>query len=368
MQFKVLLSLLFLIFSISSSLAQTCTSSGGDDDTDLDIEPYQFRCGHSMMYDRMKKASSDFKKIENCDNYWADGTYFINKGKIYYSSEYGIHELVVGAEAKSFRCEDGTARDNNDIYFKGKAISDIDKASFKSIGLAYCSDNKTVFYRNRYNKFDKLLKIEEAAATSFELIGELESNYAKDSYSVYYAGKVVVSSDPESFEVLEYGYARDKNFVYYSGVKVEGMNGANFKVLKDCFLGSDGIVLCNGGKVLENSDAKSFRAIECGYYKDNNNVYLNGAILKEIDSKSFQILTWGYTKDKNGVYCDLKLIDGADPTSFKVLGRKHSKDNNGIFYMNQIIDCDYKSFEVNNKVDYLSKDINHTYKKGIRIN
>jgi len=363
----ILLTQLFLLIIIPPTFGQTCTSSGGDDVDDLDLPHYRFRCGTSMMHDRMNKVSPEFKLIEGCDNYWADGNYFRNKGKIYYSEKYGSHELIASANSKSFRCEDGTARDDNNIYFKGKIIANIDKTSFKSVGNVYCSDNKNVYYRNRYSESGGLQKVTGAKSSSFELIGEVNSNYAKDTGSVYFSGKVITSSDPTSFAVLDYGYAHDKNYVYYNGEKIEGMNGANFKILKDCFLGSDGVSLCNGSMVLKNSDAKSFHAIECGYYKDNNNVYLNGAILEEIDSKSFQILTWGYTKDKNAVYCDMKLIDGADPVSFKVLARKHSKDNNDIYYLHNTMECDYDSFELDNTLDYLSKDKNYSYKRGIRI-
>lgn len=369
MKFKALLLTQILIFSILiPSFGQTCTSSGGDDD-DLIIDdyPYHFRCGTAMMHDRMNKASRDYKLIESCDNYWGDGNYYSNNGKIYYSSDYDLFELVVNANINSFRCEDGTAKDNTSIYFKGKPVANIDKKSFKSVGFAYCADNKNVYYRNKYNESGKLLKVDGAASSTFTLIGDSNSNYAKDTLSVYLNGKVIETSDPASFTVLEYGYANDKNYVYYNGIKVEGMNGANFKVLKNCFLGSDGVMLCNGLNVLKNSDAKSFHAIECGYYQDNNNVYLNGLILEGIDSKTFEVLSWGYTKDKDAVYCDLQKIVGAEPSSFEVLGRKHSKDSKNIFYLHHIISCDYQSFEVDNNVDYLSKDKNYTYKKGIPI-
>jgi hypothetical protein len=367
MNFRILLLIPLLTFSIIiHSFGQTCTSSGGDDVPIFDDPPYRFRCGTAMMNDRMYKVSKDFELIEGCDNYWGDGNYFNYKGKIYYSEEYNSHEVIVGVDAKSFRCENGTARDDVNIYFRGKVVPNVDENSFKSVGLSYCSDNNNVFYRNRYNESGKLLKVVGAKSSTFELIGNPNSNYAKDEESVYFSGKKIVSSDPESFIVLEYGYAHDKNFVYYNGSKVDGMIGSSFKVLKDCFLGSDGVRLCNGLKTLKNSDAKSFRAIECGYYKDNNNVYLNGTIIEEIDSESFQILSWGYTKDKKAVYCDLQLIVGANPATFSVLGRKHSKDSNNIYYLHETMDCDYKSFEVSKEVDYLSMDKYNTYSRGIK--
>ncbi len=361
------LTALLLFLFINPTLSQTCTSSGGDYDPDLDLEPYRFRCGTAMMHG-MKKVSKDYKIIKGCSNYYSDGNYYRNKGKIYYSKEYGVFDPIAIADEKSFRCEDGTVRDNDNIYFRGEVVENIDKSSFKSVGYAYCADKEDVYYRNRYSKSEGLMKIAGADATSFKLIGDSNSYYAKDNQSAYFNGKVVQSSDPSSFKVLEYGYAHDKNHAYYNGITIEGMNGANFKVLKNCFLGSDGVNLSNGENILQNSDAKSFRAIECGYYKDNNNVYLNGMILEGVDSETFQILSWGYTKDKGAVYCDTKVITDAKPETFEVLGRKHSKDGKHIFFMQQTIDCDYDSFVVDTKIDYMSQDKNHSYKKGIQIN
>ena len=359
-----LLCLTFISFYFISN-SQTCTSSGGDDRDFLD-EPYRFRCGTSMMKHRFKKQSSDYKLIKTCSKYYADGNYYSNKGKIYFSPSYGEHELIASADAKSFRCENGTTRDNKHIFFLGKIVKDVDTESFKSIGSLYCGDDKAVYYRNKYAEDGLLAKIDGADIASFENVGKEHSSYAKDVRAVYLSGKTLAGSDPATFELLEYGYAKDKNQVYYNGALVEGMNANEFKVLKDCYLGSDGVQLCNAGKVLENSDAKSFKAIECGYYKDANNVYLNGYILTGVDSETFEILSWGYTKDKNAVYCDLKVITGAKSDNFEVLGRKYSKDASSIFYLHNKVKCDYKTFALDYSKDYLAKDKKGKISRGIR--
>ena len=355
-----------LTFLLPSLFAQTCTSSGGDDYPDIDDYPYTFRCGNDRMY-KYKKQSKDYKLIEACGNYWAEGSYYKKGNEVYYSPKYGEFELVKGVNVKSFRCEDGIAKDDNSIYYLGKKVEKVNHSSFKSIGKLYCSDNEKVYFKNRYNESSSLTEVVKGQPKNFQLIGDSTSYYGKDDSTVYYYGKALKNADPVSFIILEYGYSHDKNNAYYNGEIIEGLKGKDFKIIKEALMGSDGMVLCNGNKKIENSDAITFKVIECGYSKDKSNVYLNGSVLKGVDSESFEILSWGYTKDKNAVYCDLKLIAGAKPSSFKVLARKHAKDAENIFYLQQTMDCDYGSFKIDPTKDYLSSDKNNQYSRGILV-
>lgn len=358
---------LTLLFLSSLLFAQTCTSSGGDDLPDIDDYPYRFRCGNDRMF-RHKKASKDYKLIEACNNYWAEGSYYKKGNQIYYSPEYGEYSLVKGAKASSFRCDDGTAKDNYSIFYLGKKVEQVNHSSFKSFGKLYCSDDDKVYFKNKYTEDAKLVVVSNGRSVNFQLIGDSTSYYAKDDSLVYYYGIIIPKADPNSFEVLDYGYAHDKNYAYYNGKHIEGLKGKGFKVIKDCYLGSDGVSLCNGKLKLVNSDAATFKAIDCGYYKDKNNVYLNGSVLDSLDSESFEILSWGYTKDKNAVYCDLKPIESADPQTFEVLARKHSKDDKNVFYLDRLMDCDYASFKIDPTKDYLSSDKNNKYSRGKILN
>lgn len=361
---KIVATSILLMF-LSSAFTQTCTSSGGDDFPDIEDYPYRFRCGTEMMH-RKDIVSKDYKIIESCNNYYAEGNYFKKDNQIFYSPQYGEFNLVKGASASVFRCEKGSAMDNEYVYYLGKRITDIDVSSFKVVGNLYCMDNNHVYFKNKYSETGKIMQLTSGPHLNFQIIGDSNSYYANDENTVYYYGKAIAESDPASFKVLVYGYAHDKNAAYYNGKKIEGMAGENFEVLKDCYLGSDGVSLCNGADKLPNSDAVSFTAIECGYYKDNNHVYLNGRILENVDCKTFQILSWGYTKDKAAVYCDLKLIKGANASTFEVLSRKYSKDEKDIFYLHQTIDCDYTSFALDNSKDYMAKDKKGKISRGVR--
>lgn len=363
---KVFLTLILSLI-LSSLFAQTCTSSGGDDYPNIDDEPYIFRCGNDRMYHHQKQAK-DYKLIDACNNYWAENNYYIKDNQIYYSPEYGEFDLVIGANANSFRCEEGTAKDDKNIYYLGKKVEAVNHITFKSIGKLYCADNQKVYFKNKYTENGELTEVIKGKSKNFQLIGDSTSYYAKDDSSVYYYGKALVGADPNSFKVLEYGYAQDKNYAYYNDKRIEGLKGDGFKVLKDAFMGSDGISLCNMNNKIENSNATTFQIMECGYFKDKNHVYLNGSVLEDVDSESFKILSWGYTKDKNAVYCDLKLIEGANPATFEVLARKHAKDDKHIFYLQQKIDCDYTSFKIDTTLDYLSSDKNNQYSRGVVLN
>jgi len=357
----IILSIISLI--TSSIFSQTCTSSGGD--YDPDDYPHHFDCGYSKGRYEKNRKYEDYKLIENCGHYM-DGRYYTYKGKVYYSIDYDTFTLLAAADTATFKCENGITKDKKNIYYKGKIVNNIDNKSFQSVGFVYCKDNKAVYYKNAYDTLETMVKIAEASSSSFTLIGDEYSHYAKDSTFVYYLGKALITSDPATFELLEYGYARDKTNAYYSGQIIEGMNGASFKVIKTSFVATDGVKLCSGTKVFENSDAATFEEIQCGYSRDKNNVYLNGRVLEGIDSKTFEILSWGFTKDKNAVYCDAQIIKGADPATFIVLGRKYSKDKSKVYYLQNTVDCDYDSFVVDNEKDYMAKDKNFSYKKGVR--
>lgn len=64
--------------------------------------------------------------------------------------------------------------------------------------------------------------------------------YAKDAFSVYYAGQKVIGGVPSSFQALSDGYGKDAFTVYYAGAPVTGAVVSSFEVLgggyaKDAF-------------------------------------------------------------------------------------------------------------------------------------
>ncbi len=62
-------------------------------------------------------------------------------------------------------------------------------------------------------------------------------NYSIDSQHAYFKGKLIVGSDPRTFEVIErngyyqHYYAQDKNHVYYGAKPIIGIDPKSFVIL-----------------------------------------------------------------------------------------------------------------------------------------
>ncbi|MCI5055891.1 MAG: DKNYY domain-containing protein, partial [Flavobacteriales bacterium] len=360
--------LLFLPGLIAfGTIAQTCTSSGGDQDPD-DFEPYRFRCGGSRKWDkdRKKEKGPVYESVESCGFMSAEGYYYTWKNKVYYSYDYVSFDPVLKADVKTFHCENGTAMDKDHIFFKGKAVASIETDDYEAIGYYYVKLNDKIYSRNKLPESSGLKEVETNG--EFKLIGDSLSLFAKDEDQVFYNGLAIKDSDPKSFQILNNVYTKDDKNVYFNGSKKDSLVGKSFEIIDEYgIFGKDENFLCYYGNVIPNSDAKTFKDLGCGYFSDKNNVYLNGRVLPGIDSETFELLSWGYTKDKNKVYCDQQVIVGANPATFQVLARKHSKDDRNVFFLQKIIDCDYASFKVSDKLDYMASDKDFQYKSGVRL-
>jgi len=64
-------------------------------------------------------------------------------------------------------------------------------------------------------------------------IQPLAYGYAKDPWSVYFAGQKIEGASALQFELLNDGYAKDPWSVYFAGQKIEGASAHQFKVLAD---------------------------------------------------------------------------------------------------------------------------------------
>ena len=87
---------------------------------------------------------------------------------------------------------------------------------------------------------------------------EIEENYAKDSFKVFYNGVLIEGASASSFEILEDGYARDRFYAYYRGEKIANSSGLEYL-----------------GK---------------GYAKDRFSVYYKGVKIREASVNSFKVL------------------------------------------------------------------------------
>ncbi len=61
------------------------------------------------------------------------------------------------------------------------------------------------------------------------LIQPLAYGYAKDPWSVYFAGQKIEGASASNFQALHDGYAKDSWNVYYKGHKIEGAKQCHLK-------------------------------------------------------------------------------------------------------------------------------------------
>lgn len=155
--------------------------------------------------------------------------------------------------------------------------------------------------------------VEHVHLPSFTIIN---AAYAKDRYRVYFRGKALENSDPESFEMLAIDQTldKDKNQVYY------------------------------WGDILS-KDAKSFEGLDKHYYRDANHVWFKKKHpdflhrwqfikLTATEASSFEIMRKGgfLTRTQTQVFYFEKEIPEVNPKQIKTLGGGYWTDQNTIYY------------------------------------
>lgn len=142
--------------------------------------------------------------------------------------------------------------------------------------------------------------------------------YAKDKNFLYFNGKKIANSDPNSFKLLNKNLAKDNHTVYY--------------------------IYANTLQKLTYVHSESFELIDDYYAKDKNGVYLlidHGRQLENIkkitdaNPKTFKIFGYQYATDNKHVYYKDQKLEDANPTTFvtfKKLGYRYFKDSNNNCY------------------------------------
>ncbi|RBP47673.1 DKNYY family protein [Roseimicrobium gellanilyticum] len=202
---------------------------------------------------------------------------------------------VAGADVATFehplpKGESSYAKDKNHVYLSGRALKDVDPATFEILDGRYSRDAKYV-HRGEERICDD--------PANFEV---LSGNFVKNSKAVYrlYPQVEVQTTDVANFRLLSdadyYSYFADSQYVYVNGNTVEGAMPASFKVIKGGF-----------GK-----DEKQ------PFYFDKP--MPDGTLLD-----SFEVLDSPYARDAKRVYFMGKIVEGADPVTFEVTDAKFQR-------------------------------------------
>lgn len=112
------------------------------------------------------------------------------------------------------------AKDEKNIYYKGKKIDYIDTKSFNGIGIGYGKDKNNCYY--------DVTIVKGADYKSFKEIKGYIS-FAKDKYNVFYEDKIIEGADKKSFEPLKNGFSKDKYGYFYKEQRLEGISYEDIK-------------------------------------------------------------------------------------------------------------------------------------------
>ena len=326
-----------------------------------------------------KKISLDgldvktFRALENSKDVTSID-YFVDKNNIYYA--YENLEKIQGADKNSFEVLGNyTAKDKNNVYYKGRKMENVDSASIKTFGNFIGKDKNRVFYITGNED------IKDADAESFEIMGD--TYYFRDKNNIFvikYSNDFpdgegfikLPNIDRNSFITLSEEFGKDKNGIYYIGEKINGINPNNVKVIEK--IGQDNYILQSG-----NNYYLTFNSNEGMYDSKNDKIEAKKINNLNIDFSTFKYFgIFNYYKDKNSFYYhsdnDFKKIKSEiDVKSAEKILELNDfvKDKNNLYYfsngkiekINLNIDVNSLVFLNNNSSSYSSyiKDKNNIY-------
>lgn len=282
-------------------------------------------------------------------------------------------ELVVGADAKTFKILGVYGIDKNHVFFKTSIITDADPATFTEVERAagYLQD---FYYKDKNHVYYHGKALQAADAATFRY---LTTRYAIDKNNIYGRGEAL-DVDPDKYKFMkdDFGgeYIIGNRKVCYEGRLVNGLNPAGFTLLGDSYA-TDGLLVINYGQPVP-ADAASFRPLLNPQgepyriygemvFADKDRLYhrgkpiegtnANSRVLGErhilsnetifyelepipnADPVTFVSLSSCWGKDKRMVYCQKRPIKTADPATFKAIGndwfgfdKKHYFENDKI--------------------------------------
>ena len=161
------------------------------------------------------------------------------------------------------------AKDNKQVYYEEKIITNADPKTFRVLGDLYSVDKANIYYKTKALKGN---------SKDFRLIGDY---YATDNELIYRQGELLVVKDVKSFKLLNDGWAKDKTAFYIDGNPVVGADYETFEILSSDYAKDKSKVYyisINTSEEIKDADAKTFKLT--GKYnnigKDKNSCYFFG--------------------------------------------------------------------------------------------
>lgn len=182
------------------------------------------------------------------------------------------------------------------------------------------------------------------------------TRFAKDRFTVWYAGQVIDGADAASFERLYGHYSRDRSAVYYFEKKVTDI-ASDETVKAPPYLTNDSKYLAIGndlyeyGRLVPTVDALTAEPVpgRYEYLKDKHGVFLFFRPADKVghpprrldvcDLQTWESVSWYLSRDKDCAYYYDLTIYGADPDTIRAIHfhtprNVYLADRNAVFYAN----------------------------------
>jgi hypothetical protein len=301
------------------------------------------KTGVYYTFKRLEGANSEtFHAVENVwrflGNYGEDMNLAYRNGEIFpkqdlaYFKQGKIPPTAKRIGSQYYQYRGGIYYDSESTQAADPLASlDADPATFQILRKGYARDNKNVYYEGRM--------VTEDLLNNFEI---LPNSYSKDSHRVYFEGRTIEGADTATFSFIpNSSYVKDKNSVYYrenSEVKKTAADVATFQVILggNGEYGEDDQHVFMGNKIIDTASPQSFRYLGSGYSTDSTTAFYLDSRLESVDHDSFRVLGNGlssddgyhgeliyysYARDKENVFCEGNILSGADVGSFILKGK-----------------------------------------------
>ncbi len=298
-------------------------------------------------------------------------------------------------------------KDKNSIYVLSKARKDEtgilynlnilegeNPADFKIVNSYYAMGKRAYSYVVPYlTTYDFQSGSTTYDGTGIKIMNEnakefsTKGKYAIDGKNAYFLDERL-AADVASFQILNTNFAKDKFSLFIRGQSYLEADVGTFKIINDqC--GADKLrFYCfdiNGQDIYQMlpMDIASFKYFEEGIAMDKNRVIAKDTVLTELDPTTFKFISHGfypYLIDKKKVYSfntvSTTPINDADPATFTLMKQNdktllnYAIDKNHVFHYNHVIEgADPKTFSLlenglNNSENGFAKDSKHVYWNG----
>ncbi len=220
-------------------------------------------------------------------------------------------------------------------YFRSSVVTTTEGGSFQALDHEYAKDAAHVYFCDDYRdgkeyfliRHHRVTTIHGADATTFRLLGH---GYARDTNTVYHAGRRFTVSDLASYERIDETFARDTVRGYFGTTAVPNSDGRSFVPVDPHYSKDRAHVFYSRvvtdssaptGEVrtvqLEGADPASFVALDDAYGTDGTRVYYRGKPLVGVTTP-LEVLQFGYAKSGPLVYYEGVILEGADAATFTV--------------------------------------------------